>query len=373
MDVRFLEGDAGGEKRFLGLAGHGERQVEDADDGRALRAAEMGVAAANHVGGDPPLPIGRAGQRHQRRPAGDEVADFDRVAHRENVRVAGAHLVVNMDAAGGADLQARLAGEFRVGPHAHPQDHQVGGESLVVLGHHRDRLLRPRLEGAHRVAQAKINPLPPQLLVQRLDHLRIGRRHHLIGQLQQRDGDAAAAEVFGHFQADVAAADHHRASDAAVVDPGVDAINVVHVSHGEDSGQVDAGQRRPQRLGPGGEHQGVVPLDRDGPGGDVVYLDRLVLAVDVADFVPRADLDIEEVAESLGRGHQQASAVADGAADVVGQAAVGEGDVAAPLEDVDFRPFVHASQPRRARRPAGHAADDQHTFASHDRMIFNTN
>ena len=85
VGVRFLEGDAGPAERFLGRAGHGQRQVEDADHGRALRAAEMGVAAADHVGGDAALAIGRPGQRNQRRLAGHEVADLDRVADRENV------------------------------------------------------------------------------------------------------------------------------------------------------------------------------------------------------------------------------------------------------------------------------------------------
>ena len=55
-------------------------------------------------------------------------------------------------------------------------------------------------------------------------------------------------------------------------------------------------------------------------------------------------------------------AVGDHAADVVGQAAVGERDVAAALEDEDFGVFVHAAQPRGARRAAGHAADDQNAF-----------
>ena len=65
MGVRLLEGDAGPAERFLGRPGHGQGQIEDADHGGALRAAEMGVAAANHVGGDAALAIGRPGQRHQ--------------------------------------------------------------------------------------------------------------------------------------------------------------------------------------------------------------------------------------------------------------------------------------------------------------------
>ena len=68
---------------------------------------------------------------------------------------------------------------------------------------------------------------------------------------------------------------------------------------------------------------------------------------------------VEEIAEPLGRGHQQLLPVGDHAADVIRQAAVGERDVAAPLEDEDFGVFIHAAEPRGARGPAGHAADDQ--------------
>jgi hypothetical protein len=108
-------------------------------------------------------------------------------------------------------------------------------------------------------------------------------------------------------------------------------------------------------------------LDSHGAGGKVMHLDRLILTIDVANFVPRADFDVEEIAESLGRGHQQVPSIGDRAADIVGQAAVGERDVAASLEDKDLRPFIHAAEPRRARRPTGHPADDQYTFVRHDR------
>ena len=156
-----------------------------------------------------------------------------------------------------------------------------------------------------------------------------------------------------------------------MVDPRMDLVDVVHVSQGEDAGQVDARQRRADRLGAGGKHQRVVPLDRCGAGGEVLHLDRPILTVDAADFVPRADFDVEEIAEPLGRGHQQPLSIGDRPADVVRQAAVGERDVAAPLENEDFRPFIHAAEPCGARRPSGHAAGNQHTFGRHDGVVLN--
>ena len=187
----------------------------------------------------------------------------------------------------------------------------------------------------------------------RRDHLGVDRRHDLAGHFQQRDGDAAAAEVLGHLQADVAAADHHRpARLAAMADPGVDLVHVVEVAQGEDAGQVDARQRRPHRRGPGAP----APARRrargrrrrsEGSGprwsGSARSMRRT--------SCQRADLDAEEVAEPLGRGDQQLPAVGDHAADVIRQAAVGERNVAAPLEDEDFGAFIHAAEPGRARAP----------------------
>ena len=76
----------------------------------------------------------------------------------------------------------------------------------------------------------------------------------------------------------------------------------------------------------------------------------------------RADLDAEEVAEPLGRGHQEPVAALNHFAHVIGQAAIGERDVAAALENEDFSLFVHAAEPGRARSAASHPADNQHSF-----------
>ena len=106
----FSKGDAGLVQRFLGGAGHGERQVEDADDGRPLRAAVVGVVPADHVGGHAALPIGRTGQRDQGRQAAHEIANLDGVADGENVRVAGPHPLIHADAARWGRSPARPPG-----------------------------------------------------------------------------------------------------------------------------------------------------------------------------------------------------------------------------------------------------------------------
>ena len=101
-------------------------------------------------------------------------------------RVAGAHLVVDADAAGRAEFQPGLAGQPRVGPDAHAEDHQPGDDPLAAPGDYRDRIVGPRLERGHRLAQPQIDPLPAQFLVDGGDHLGVHRRHDLVGEFQQR-------------------------------------------------------------------------------------------------------------------------------------------------------------------------------------------
>ena len=57
----------------------------------------------------------------------------------------------------------------------------------------------------------------------------------------------AMDQVLDHLQADESAADDDRGPGAAIGDPGADAAGVGNGAHREDAGQVDAGQRRPDR------------------------------------------------------------------------------------------------------------------------------
>ena len=93
-----------------------------------------------------------------------------------------------------------------------------------------------------------------------------------------------------------------------------------------------------------------------------MHLDGLLLAVDAADLVPGADLDVEKVAEPLGRGREELFSVGDHPAEVIRQTAIGERDVAAPLENEYFGVFIQAAKPCGARGAPGHAADDQDSF-----------
>ena len=116
---------------LLADAGLGDHALEDLADRGALRAAETGVAPGDHFGRDAALAVGRPGQRDERPLAGDEILDFDRVAHGEDIRVAGAHLLVDADAAALADLDAGHLRQRRLRPHADRQDHDVRRQPLA--------------------------------------------------------------------------------------------------------------------------------------------------------------------------------------------------------------------------------------------------
>ena len=109
------------------LAGAGLRDhaLEDLADRRSLCAPVAGVAAGNHVGHDASLAVRRACKRYERPLPRDEVLDFDRIANRENVSVARAHLFVDADASPLAELEAGHLRERGLRTHADGHDYDV--------------------------------------------------------------------------------------------------------------------------------------------------------------------------------------------------------------------------------------------------------
>ena len=208
MDVDLLVRQARAPQGLLGQARHADGQVEDLADGRALAAAVDAGAAEDVVGGDAALAVGRPGQRNDRPPAAGRAGDLDGVAHGADGGVAGPHVLVDDDAAGRADLQARLARQSRLRPHAHRQDHQAAGDRLAAREVRRQP---PAFRGDGRDArpQPQVHAVGLQVLVDGGDHLRVGGDEDLRGQFDQRDLQAPLPQGLGHLQADVPAADDH--------------------------------------------------------------------------------------------------------------------------------------------------------------------
>ena len=163
-------------ERLLVDAGPGHGAAEGAEDRGALRAAEVRVAAGDDVGGDAALPVGRTGERHQAVLAGQAVLLLDRVADGEDVRVAGALLVVHADAAARAHLDAGHLRQRRLRLHADAEDDDVGGVDLVRPD---DDLERPvvRLPERRRArAEHHLHAVLAEMALQVARHLRVERR-----------------------------------------------------------------------------------------------------------------------------------------------------------------------------------------------------
>src|SRR5699024_137594 len=125
-------------------------------------------------------------------------------------------------------------------------------------------------------------------------------------------------------------------------------------------GAVDARDRRYEGRRAGGEDEVVVAqfvgfallrLDVDGLG----------FAVDARGGGVDADVQVEAGAQGFRGLEQQGAAVLDDAAEVVRQAAVGEGDVAGGLEDDDLGGFVAAAEAGSGGHAPGDPADDDGT------------
>ena len=85
----------------------------------------------------------------------------------------------------------------------------------------------------------------------------------------------------------------------------------------------------------------------------------LAVAVDGRDLGAHTHLDAEAALEQLWLGDEQLVAIGDLAADVVGQAAVGEGHIRVALEDDDPGVLVHAAGAGGSGGAAGNTADDE--------------
>ena len=97
------------------------------------------VPPSDHVGRDAALPVRRPRQRDEALLAGDAVRLLDRVAHGEDVGVAGAHLIVHDDAAALADLDAGHLGERGLGLHPDAEDHDVRRVHVAGIGQDLER------------------------------------------------------------------------------------------------------------------------------------------------------------------------------------------------------------------------------------------
>ena len=328
---------AGRAQLGLGQAGAAGGHVEHLDHGGALGAPVAAdiLAAGDRVGGDPALPVRRAGQHRQHRLPGQEMSGFHRVAGREDVRCRGAHLRVDHDPAARPDLQAGVTGEVHVGtrPGRHHDDVGLHGGAVGQIDD--QPVVRPVTDCRGRRAQPQVHLVGDDVVAQDPGHLRVQPRHQPLGPLDHGGGQPAVPERLGELQADVAAADDDRAG-GALVELGDDPVHVGDVAQHVHPRVIRSRDRRPDRLGPRAQHELVVGLPVGPPLIQVAHLDFPGVAVDADHVLPGPHIQRQALGQALRGLQQQAVPVRDDSPDVIRQAAVRERDVVVPLEHDDL-------------------------------------
>ena len=361
----FVIGVAQALERLLADAGPGHGGAEQADDGGALRAPEVGVAPGDDIGGDPALAVRRAGQRHEAPFSRDEILDLDGVAHGEDIRIAGAHPVVDADAAARADFKPG-----RLGQHGVRAARRWRGSrgrrrwALPDAVSYLECVAAGGLERGHAIVQRQLDAV---LLKVGLDGAReflVGRQQNLPGHLHDRHLEAAMDQVLGHLQADEAAAHNHARGAFFSASMRRDAI---HSLIWRASGTVRT-WKMPGRSIPGSggrigrgarrQHQLVVGMLAHLAGAHVAQPDLFLLGQNFGRLAARAHIDGEAVAEHLRGCDQEARLLLDDAADMVGQPAIRVGNVRPALHHQDFGALVEPAKARGTGCAAGHSTYD---------------
>ncbi len=103
----FVIGVAQPVQGFFADARPGYGRAKQADNGGALGATETRIAPGYDIGSNAALPVGRSRQGDQAPFAGNEVFDFDGITDGEDIGIAGAHLVVDANAAAFTECPVR--------------------------------------------------------------------------------------------------------------------------------------------------------------------------------------------------------------------------------------------------------------------------
>jgi hypothetical protein len=295
--------------------------------------------------------------------AGDQVLALGAVAGRPDPVVRGLHARVDRDGAALAERDAGRPGQADRRPGAEAEHDQVGLERPLGGPDGPDPPVA--LDRRHLLLQEELDPEVANRLGDELAHVGIDPLHHLGGGLDQGGGDTPVDQGLGRLQADVAAADDHRPPRAGVDRPAqLDAV--LEHRQPEHARQVDAVDRRSQRLGAGGHHQHVPRLLDHPVAVQVADPDPPGLQVDGVDLVAGPDLDALG-GELLGSPGDQGAPVLDHVAGVVGEPAGRVGGVPAPLEGDNLQLLGLAAPARLGGRahPGRVAPDHHHARSCH--------
>ena len=203
------------------------------EDPRALAAADV-------VCGDTALLVGGTGECDQGGGAGHHVGDLDGVANGVDIRVARAHGGIDLDAPAQAELKPRLACERRFGCNSDGEHDEVAFEDASICEGGKDRV-RCFLKTGDVGFEQQLDAVLAEMVVEQRGHICVKNGDDMLAALDDRDLDAAIAQVFGHFEADEAGAHDHGSPRPPAFDELGDAVRVLDGAKREQALGVDAG------------------------------------------------------------------------------------------------------------------------------------
>ena len=219
--------------RDLGVAHTCDRGADD--------TLERRVATSDVDPGDTRLLVGDRPERDVDLPPAHEVRALAAVtccphaAHRGFLPAAHTHGVPH------SDVETGVLREARVGLHADAEDDEVGFDCALVGD---DAL---RLERLRALAEAHVDPVPPQSCSNQRGHVGVEGTHHLRSRLQERDLRTAMRERLGHLEPDVAPAHDDDVLQRLGRHVVKEVLGVVERLHTMHVVVVDAGEVGPDR------------------------------------------------------------------------------------------------------------------------------
>ena len=209
------------------------------------------------------------------------VLDLDRVADGEDVGLAGAHLIVDADAAARADREAAVLASATSGRTPSARIDHVGRIHRARLRQHLQRAVLARLEAGDAVVQHQPQAVALQVGLRRcapspassgaricapistsVTSKRRWIRFSAVSMPMKPPPIDHRARLRPH-RLEARSSGACRPGRASPSHPFADRARVGHGAQLEDAGQVDAGQRRADRRRAGREHQLVVGLGRN--------------------------------------------------------------------------------------------------------------
>ena len=252
---------------------------------------------------------------------------LDGVPHGVDVRERGLHPVVDHNTAPEAQLQPRLLGQGGVRSDADGQGRQVGVEGFPVLQQHVHAAV-PGLKARHGAAQGQPDSVFPHLAVEEGRHVGVEGAHQLGKLFYDGDLQPQLPQVLRQLHPDEAAAHQHCGFGAGGADVVLEAEGVLHRPQGEDPVQINPRDGGLGGLRAGGEDQLVVGLLEHLSCFQVFHGDGFAIRMDGGDLVAHPHLHLEAGIEALRGLEGEGVPVLNGPANIVGQAAVGVGDMA---------------------------------------------